>query len=235
VFSFAKALKRYLRLNPGKEYQISLPLPAFALGRLADLIVRELIPTSVWKSDFLSDFKGRDALDLIGNDWNPEEKPDGDELLYLNGKWFAAEPAEEGARDKLKTHQFEFRIGTPFHAFLEENHIQFRKEESRKNAPEGVPGWALGSAIPIELDKLRFGMNIYQPHSQTSIFGTSATVTEALLIEADQNVMALKITVENPERPPLRRFDTFNRLGGILGRVFNFNLAQDYSIKIQSS
>jgi hypothetical protein len=183
--------RTFIPFGYSSEYGASCDLQALQLPDLAASILSNLFEPSLFSGSAIDDLKGRDPEVLIDSSISARLKPQGFELIFISGKRFTimVQPDQN----------FTLSVLTPFDSFEGSRHIRHKIETVRVE----LPGWMLPieavRAFPLEIDCFRIGLDLFEPKFG-SILGVTPTVTETLLIEADQQVCKLKISADMKNR-----------------------------------
>lgn len=217
------------------EYRLEAPIPKFHLPLLVDACIKEFLPGPIIEGQTVTDLKGRDPRDMIQNQNGTPDAPSGDELLYIAGDQFTIPDDIDPPEQELVPQPFSIRVNTVFAQFVGAHHISHRLEIKRSSRfPESVPLTAIGRVFPLHLKSFRLGLNFFQSRRLPAFFGFAPTVDRTLLMEADEELLFLKIRLESLKSrnnlPPAAH-ELLSKLNPIMCQVFNFNLVEDYSIK----
>jgi hypothetical protein len=148
----------------------------------------------------LKDIKGREPHEAPLLSAAPA--PSGEELLLISGK-IATEPRD----DDFNWEPFQFSCHTQFERFEDPRSIIHRAITSKTDSiPQWLPWWMLGSAAPIKLEHFRLGLEFFTSRFVLTRLSFTPIVSETLLIEADQNRLAIKLRTERPYWKPCNPF-----------------------------
>ena len=215
------------------RYEVDLEVNTQQLSCLAQMVIRDLIPSAVFHGEELIDIRGHEIPSLLFEDTPERLQPHREELFFLAGE--AVVPPEEGSRSSeqdLKPRPFELRINTTFSAFKGSKHIVH--EATVTYDWPLPPAFPLTELIPIlspQIECLRFGVDLFKGRFLSGLLGYSPVVTDTLQIEARPGQAALLILSESIKRRadlPLQQKGWFERTEAILRESCAFEMGPDY-------
>jgi hypothetical protein len=217
------------------QYDLTLPLEPSDLSLLIDGVLSRLGGQILPRLDgdvpgtslSVRNIKGRDRNNFIAAALSPDESSVNNELFFISGVTF--HQVEEG--DTPETQPFTWRISTPFRAFVAGGGIEHALEFERiGEVPLEIPFSQLGRIFPLRPLRFRCGLDVYSKSRLAGWFGGTPTVTQTLLIEADEKSLQLRITAEelsSADEALLGAFSIFANLCILLRDVAGFDLAGD--------
>jgi len=220
--------KRLFPYGHTSTYTLEAELPKDAGSILAHQIITNLIPEEVLRGNELQDLRGRDPnLPLINQTSTIRDY----ELLFITGIII---PGENGAEEE-EPENFTLQITTPFNHSAGIHHIIHKVEIVRAGAlPEDIPLKLLTKALSIEIDYLRFGLELYESRLVSGLLGFSPIITQRLLIEFYQGVLHLKIIAEALKKKgvlPLQREGLFEKVREVVKVANGVDLFTEYNLK----
>jgi hypothetical protein len=227
--------RTFIPFGYSSEYGASCDLQALQLPDLAASILSNLFEPSLFSGSAIDDLKGRDPEVLIDSSISARLKPQGFELIFISGKRFTIMGDDPQTALVQPDQNFTLSVLTPFDSFEGSRHIRHKIETVRVE----LPGWMLPieavRAFPLEIDCFRIGLDLFEPKFG-SILGVTPTVTETLLIEADQQVCKLKISADMKNRGqlPLTKNQRLEKLDRVFNKIFSVSLLEDYQAKLKS-
>lgn len=185
--------------------------------------MHELIAPLLLGKKQVSNMKGRDQRNLMAVGTPPRFLPSADEFLFVYGKIVGAPRDVEGQ-------DFSVEVTSTFLP-SEYKEMLHAPELKVKGLPESAVVEKIGRVIPLRIQRFRMGFDIFQASLSSSFFGSVPTVTQTLLVEADERRCDVSINADglkSRDQLPLTQDQIFERLGVALRKVFQFDLAADY-------
>jgi hypothetical protein len=245
VLSSTLSLKKnWLLRSFALQYDLSISLGSFHLSLLVDgaltqlgslILPSKVITDSATSRAVLKNLKGRDQSNLIDSAIPSFELPTTNELFFLSGLTFHQSDAET-APEELP---FCWRISTPFLGFSGENAIEHALHlERRGEIPAEIPFGQLGRIFPLQPLRFRAGFDLYGHSRLGAWFAGTPSVTQTLLLEADEKILKLRISAEELRAPGselLSSGSLFSNLCKLLKELADFDLESDLRNKRSAS
>ncbi len=180
------------------HFDVDLEPRPFSLSYLADSVLSGFLPRSVLQELEITGLKGRGAWTSTSDHRCPAPEEPEDELLYLEGRIIGAgEELNERSEDLQAAEIFSLRLKTVFKQFVGAKDITHRIIiEKRGSLFETVGIEELGRAIPLEISRVRLGVDIFEAAFAGSYFGFAPVVRKSFLIDGDRQKFRVELDVE---------------------------------------
>ncbi len=221
--------RTWLPLGFCAEYRLQFHPEKLYLPLLADALLHHIVGPVILSRQEISTMKGRDRLNLIDASIPTGLQPAADEFF------FAAGAITHSPRSRNPQEQFCLAVESKF---LPSSYsgMAHAAEIRRQQFPADVDILKLGRLIPVHLQVLRLGIDIFKPRFFSSLFGLVPTVSQTVLLEASENSCIMKINADglaHRTELPLGLDRLFERLSTALEAVFAFNALEDYQSKLR--
>lgn len=208
-------------------------MPEYGLQGLVFRCLNELLPSAALQGGEISDLKGRDFQSVIDPGIPPEYMPVGEELAFAAGRvYLDPDDLVKGAPKSGGGEPWELRLSSTFKEFSGTHHITHRSSLARRGElPQFVALADIATAVPVRLERFRLGLELFQSRFLYGMLGYTPTVSQSLLIEADEKRIFLKIFAEALKAPdvrPLQADGLFEKLSAILRDELGFDLEKEY-------
>lgn len=211
------------------EYTLELHSPTPFLPLLVDAALREIIAPLILNKKSISNLKGRDRVNVLNAGLAPRYQPSGDEFFYVAGE-IVSSPRASGGQE------FSVAINSTFLP-SEVSEMLHAPELIWRGLPKEVPLMKLGRIIPVRINKFRLGFDVFHQRRVSSLMGAVPTVTQTILLEADQHRCDISIVAEDLKsrtQEILKRDELFARISRSIEAAFGLNIQQDYESKARS-
>lgn len=220
-------------LPPGyrHEYRATIESKNTYLPKLVDASFRRLIEPLVLKCAPIVNMKGRDQRNLISQNIPVSAMPNADEFCFAAGIITKSPKAEKGQ-------EFSIAVNSKFIANEESHHMLHVAAVDRHSFPADVPVEFVGRLPAVRLKFFRLGFDLFETRFLSSLIGLVPTVTQTLLIEADEKKCELSIIAEGLKKEsalPLQRAEMWSTLGEILTNCLGFDFRADYTSKTKAN
>jgi len=215
------------------------PLESFPCMSLVERMFRiepNFIPEIAFrpKGSRLTDLRGRPRESFNTNE-RDDGNPHDEELFYARGVLFDVEEFNSpvtGDSAELPEIPFTYRISTHFESFVDGAHIEHKTLQNASpildDVLSGLSGSFFSRLFPARIEKLRLGMEAYEPKLSGSIFGMMPVIQDRLYLEFSPSRIQLRASSEGRRERRLpfadrQLLDTFGRALKELGLYPNFN------------
>jgi hypothetical protein len=214
------------------ELTIKKNISTTTLSEITERILFNLKEKLATHGEFkeLKDIKGREPHEesLL----NSVLKPSGEELLLVAGQI-----ATESRDGDFNWEPFQVACHTEFNRFEDPRSIVHSAKVSGSTIlPDWLPWWLLGTVAPLKLEHLRLGLELFTSRFVLTRLSLTPTVSETILIEADQKNIAIKLRTERPYWKPCNPFRDIRLLRGLsdcLGDLLGVSLEESFSREIR--
>ena len=218
-------------LPPGyrAEYHAVIECPHIYLPKLIDASFRQLIDPLVLRRTPIVNLKGRDQRNLIESNIPVTFLPTADEFCFAAGMITKSPKADKGQ-------EFTIAVNSKFIANEKTVHMLHIGDVERHGFPADVLVESVGRLPALHIKTFRLGFDIFETRFLSSLIGLVPTVSQTLLVEADEKKCVLRIVAEGLKSKaeiPLQRDDIWKRLESILSESLRFELDTDYQKQLK--
>lgn len=191
------------------HFDVDLKPKPFSISYLANAVLTELLPRSAFQEGEILGLKGRGAWTGTSGDRCPApEAPEArgggcpvpeEEILYLEGRTLPVSEESEARLEKEPTgaESFSVRLKTIFKEFVGAKGIAHRVNVDRNGSIfEAVGIEEVGRAIPVEIVRVRLGVDIFEGTFLGSYFGFAPVVRKSFLLDCDQQNLRVELDLE---------------------------------------
>lgn len=226
-------LKRsYLPLGYKSDYHALIKASGIFLPILVDLSLKALVEYVLQKSDPLIDLKGRDQRNLIDPNIPATLLPTADEFCFVAGAITKSPKAAADGRD------FSIAVNSGFIANEKDHHMLHVPSIERRDFPADVRLETIGRLPGVHIQRFRLGFDIFESRFLSSLIGLVPTVSQTLLLEADEQKCEISIVAEGMRirnEQPLQRLEIWERIRMAVLQALDFDVESDYQSQVQRS
>lgn len=236
IHSSLKLSRSLLPWGVRAEYRVEAALSPSAFVQLV-CGAAELIPEQALDGKPLRDLKGREPGSL------GEAALSGDELFFASGTIYTGTHSThpQGMR-ALVGEPFYLRITSKFIEFDGPAHIVYSPaivlgEDVPSLLPAAEYVREIGRLVPLALDRVRLGVELFSGSFAGSMFGFSPAVTESLYLELTPGAAKLSIdaALKRSADLPLSREGYFERADRVFQAACGFSMIKDFREKQAAS
>ena len=167
--------------------------------------------TSLLGSSRIEDVQGVDHQQVGAAISEGDDRPafGGNEIVRVEGRYFLN---EEQAQQRAEGELFASSVCTEFAEFRGVRHIVHSLRRVTRGAVAArVPIERLGRSIPLVVDRLYGGVNIFSPRGLRQVVPISPTITDWFVIVCNRHKLTVQVTSEALRRyaPIPEQLDTF--------------------------
>ncbi|NLF25791.1 MAG: hypothetical protein GX589_09085 [Deltaproteobacteria bacterium] len=218
-------------------YTVELEASAEKLQALADEILNNLLPASIFRGETLLNFSGTQARTNLLKDspYSFQHRPE--ELFFMTGKVIL--PSEDEAppdQSPPPPQRFQVSIRSQFKEFKGSKEIEHSTQITIDwGLPQTFPLREFVSLLKPDIEYLRFGFDLFRARFLSTLLGCYPVVSDSLLIEALPGRVAIQTISEGLKRQtdlPLQKDGWFEKTTEVLKRSLDFDLKHDYLLHV---
>lgn len=215
------------------SYEASLPLSPVSLQRMTTALFAPPFDRLSHGAS-LKDLKGRDLSSPCEPRLTAHLPPTHEELVALSGS-LAIPDTNPRTKDKLPTEPFQYALITQFEAFEGSHHIM---HGSHQRQPDSFPAWftpaTYACAIPLCLEAVRVGLELFSSRFSSLSFGYSPVVDTRVLFECVADRCRIAICAEASRHqllPLLSRRPEIAHLTRVCDEMLGWSLLADIEMQ----